>query len=321
MPIRKKIPYALQKPLSEIFNLYAKEAAKDFPQLKGRFAILDVAAHDYHGDVDVKKSGFASDTEFADYLSKVCQSSEGGNTSKAKRRLKHGFCLIAFKGFMPVIHCAEQDLMRTLDHELGHLVVPDALGGAKTQSHTNFKECAADIFSCLKHIQRFGAGSNLIDKLAWKRAINLVSYGEIDHFTSFALDALRPLLDKIDVKALTPQQMTDLSWNIAAKFSLPENLIQQLDAAFKTVKSKVTKGAAVEERLKPVADFLCGDVDDHVFRAGLAYLKPYLETGTGFKGKSVDLSGDYWDMVRKTLAEKEPKLVKNNAIKFPDKKP
>lgn len=324
MPLRKKLPYTLQKPLREIFNLYAREAVRDFPHLEGKFAILDVAAHDYHGEVDLKKSGFASDTEFADYLSKVCQSSEGGGTSRAKRLLKHGFCLIAFNGFMPVTHCAEQDLIRTLDHEFGHLVVQDALGGAKTQSHTNFKECAADVFSCLKHLQRFGTGSNLVEKLAWKRAINLVSYGEIGHFTTFALEALKPLQDKIDFKSLTPQQMANLSWDIAAKFALPESRIQQLDEAFKTVKSKVTKGAAVEERLKPVADFLCGEVDYHVFRAGLAYLKPYLETGTGFKGKPLDLSGAYWDGVRKTIREKESRFTppdKNNVIKFPDIKP
>ena len=316
MPAIKKTSQLNRKSLSEIFNRYAQEATKDFPQLEGRLAILDVSAHDYHGDVDLEKSGFASDAEFARYLSKVCQSSEDSATSKANRRSKHGLCLIVFNGAMKATGLPERDIMKTLDHELGHFVVPNALGGGDTESNFNFRECAADVFSCLKHLQRFGAGSNIIDRLAWKRAIKLVLHGEAGHFTSFALEALKSLQDKIDFKALTPQQVTALSWNIAAKFSLPQNLVKHLDETFETVRSKIAKGMAVEEKLKLVADLLRDEVDYHTFKSGLAHLKPHLETGTGFKGKTLNLSGEYWDGVRKALAEKEARLAKSNVIKF-----
>jgi hypothetical protein len=323
---RKKAAQLGQKSLSKIFNSYAKKAVKDFPQLKGRLAILDVKAHDYHGEVDLEKSGFASDADFVRYLSNASQDAEKKATSKAKRQ--GDFLLIVFNGAMKATGLHRRDVIKTLDHELGHLVVPDAFGGR----NTNFKECVADVFSCLRHIQRFSTDSNIIDRLAWKRAIHFVRYGEAGHFTSFALEALKPLQGKIDFNALTPQQMTELSWNIAAKFSLSESLAGRLKENFKSVKSKMSADLAAEAKMKLVADLICGDVDYYTFKAGLAFLKPYFETGTGFKGKKLYLGGSYWDSVQKTLKEKELKLAetglffnmplaRNNVIKFPNPKP
>jgi hypothetical protein len=314
MSVIKKAPRTEQKNLRAIFNLYAQKAVQDFPELEGRLAILDVAGHEYHGAVDMQKSGFDSELEFVRFLAMKSRHAEKRDTSYAT--CHKSFCLIVFNDAMRMTGKYNRDVLKTLNHELGHLVVPGGIGGEKTETNANFKEAAADVFACLRH-----RGDDIIDRLAWKRAINFIGHAETEHFTSFALENLKTLRQKTDFKTLTPQQAVELSLTIAKKYSLTEKQIGQLKRDFTPVKAKMTKGMSVEAKMKLVADLVCGDVADESFRAGLAFLKPYFETGVSLKGKTLDLASPYWNGVRKTLKEKELKLPGDNVIKFPRLKP
>lgn len=300
--------------LCEIFDRFAADATRDFPQIAGRFAILDVASRDYHGDIDVKKSGFDDDTGFAKYLSETSQEYSESATSRAKRKSEDGLLLIVFNGAAAVMRDPVRDITKTLDHELGHLVAQGGLGGGKDSAGSNFRECIADIFACLRDMQRNGVDSPLLDRLAWHRAIQLVRRDGGDHFTTFALQKLAEVKDRIDFDRLTPAQMGKLAWNIASEAALPQSTLERLAKKMKPLEKENGVTTKIEDRLLAAAEILRTEKDATTAKALLAYLSPYIDSGKGFDGKALDLSGDKWDTVRKTVAEQRAKIASSGVL-------
>lgn len=308
---------ALQQPesLREIFDRYAKDIAKDFPQMAGRLAILDVKAGQWSGDIDLEKISFASDAEFKTFAD-GSQEINKQDTTAVWHCINPDLYILSFVEAMRFTRSLDQDRLFTLDHEIGHLVVQDAYTTAETASNHNFRECAADIFASLKHMQRFGIDPEFIDDLASKRASYFALAEEPTHFTTFALEALKPLLNKIDFSTLTPEKMTALSWRMAAEFSLHQKLIDNLSATFKNALSKLPEDSPFEDKLKAIADLICDDKTDYYpFRTGLVLLKPYLENQMRYtNGANIYLIGPYWDGVRQKLKEKEFQLAADELL-------
>ncbi len=312
MPALKKdaAPEALgPERLREIFNDFARDAVRDYPAITGRFAILNLATHEHHGEIDLQKSGFADEAAFAAYLGDYTQKYKASATSRAMRKSAKGLLFIGFNGASAVMRDPERDVMKTLDHELGHLLVEGAIGGKTDDAGTNFRECAADVFAALRDMQRNGTESGLLERLAWHRAVKLARKGDGSHFTTFALQKLDEVKDRIDFSRLTPQQTTQLAWTIAAATALPQAALQRLGKKLAPLARKKSATEDIEDRLKNAADLLHGEKDQMTSRALLAYLAPYLASSRSFDGSALKTQGAEWDAVRQLVAEKNAKIA------------
>lgn len=74
----------------------------------------------------------------------------------------------------------------TLDHEMGHLLVPLAMG-VDGSYNIHYRECAADAFAAIRTFQRYGnteEARDIIEEMTMKRSFNAVANWQTEHLTS-----------------------------------------------------------------------------------------------------------------------------------------
>lgn len=320
-------PPPAEKPLSKIFNAAVAGLIKDFPQLDGKIVVANLPEDELHGKIILAKTDFKAVEEVAQFIDKYSKESVERKSSLAARDKK--LDLIVFNPtarsknlFTSAGGPQEIAIMAEFDHEVGHIVIPGARGG-DTPSRQMFNETAADLYSCIRSIQRFGDKAEGPAVAAWQRAQHFVRFGKYKHFSTFALDELEKIKDEIDIAALTPLQTVALANRLALQYTPAESLINVMTNAFAPYREALNSGQPTEDAVKKLADITLGSGGSYfTFRLGKKLLEPYLNGQVTINGKKPDMTGEYWDGVREKLKALSEK-VENDGILFgfPKKKP
>lgn len=310
--------FSTHKSLTALFNAEAKKATEDFPELAGRFALVNVPEGEAVTFVDPMRTRLRSQRELDYILGDVAGAAAEAHSSLATK-LPNGLNVLAytplpFRMFTGRDQSEDMETLAVIDHELGHLVV----GGAFSSKDSCYRETAADAFAVLRHMQRYGDESRAIEKAGWRRAFDFVMTGDRGHFTTLALDELDAVKHKIDIKAMTPDQTMKLAQRIALEHTPHFDATDIIGASFSPVRMVMERSGSVEEGLKALAGIaLASDNAFYTFKIGARVLKPFLngEVLDGRTHQPIELKGDYWDKVRQDLAAKSAQL-KDDGILF-----
>jgi len=305
-------PALPKKKLTEIFNKFSANALKDFPKLKDSFMLIDGKTGQAIGEVDPDKLRM-SPQELATKIAQQANAEQpGGGYAETYQLQPDYFSTVVKRGEiyairynqnLPVTGDSERDTLLVLEHELGHAVVPGAIGA---QINVNYAESAADVFAMLKYIGRNG-DDGIITKMARMRSVHLLS-GDLDHFTNAGLEALTNEKSTLDIANLTPTQITETAQRICTQtqFSVEDRM--QLAGLLNR-----TGGVFNRSGTRPKADAfllelgrqLCAaTVYQSEFKLGLSILKPFMEDVPGAPLPPA-LQGSEWDMLKRSLLEKE----------------
>lgn len=294
-------------PLKEIFNREVRKAVDDFPQLKGRFIFVNAVDGEANAFVD---SDLVTDKELDDITADMtAKARKAGSAFATKLGRYHEldvmtYTPLPFRMFTGKDQPAERELMATFDHELGHLVVP----GGYYSKDSCFRETAADAFAVLRQAQRYGDADEAIKKAGWRRAFDFVMSGDAGHFTTLSIDEMKPLMDKLDVKAMTPEQTVQLAQRFALAHTPHADVTNNVAKSFHPVREALQETHDIKEALKVLAEVsLSSDTAYYTFKIGSRVLKSFLDGDVrNAKDNTVfELKGDYWDGVRQKIAERE----------------
>ena len=303
--------YHEKLPLKEIFNREAAQAVKDFPELNGRYVFIDapdnIAITKY---LDREALGLEDDYELSRLLSQMKRAAEKAGSSMATKLGRNELDLIVFtplpfRPFTGKDQPGEMEIMATFDHELGHLVVK----GAYFSQDSTLRESAADAYAVLRHIQRYGDKSEAIDRGGWRRAFDFIMSGDAGHFTTLVVDEVAALKDKLDIKAMTPQQTAELAGRIALQFTPHMDVTNEAAYSFQSVRETMQYSRSLEEGLKELAKVtLAEGVEYHTFKIGARALERFLDGKISTQDGPITLEGRFWDGVRRDLDARMAKL-------------
>jgi hypothetical protein len=183
----------MSKNLSFDFRQAVEQSLRDYPQLHYNTVFMNAAEHPLdtspltmHGTTVAKLKTFAREAFIKKNLSIA---REDGSSFALTDTPQSYFALILGDKVIPTL--GEQPfLMKNksffFDHELGHILTKRS----EQNSAFPLSECSADAFAAIRHIQRFGNETGVLEHVAWYRAFKLVDRGQSLHFTT-------PVIDKI----------------------------------------------------------------------------------------------------------------------------
>jgi hypothetical protein len=302
--------------LSHIFNKEVQRALQDYSHLRGKFAFVNNADKTMVYDIDPAVSGFRSKRQLERYLlDAAAQSSKAGPFSSKDPNLN--LSIIAYSPlpislFTRGADSAEKEALAIFDHELGHLVVK----GSMASRDPTYRECAADAFSIIRHMQRYGTQTDIISIISWRRAFDFVTSGNPEHFTTLAVDELDRLKSRIDFQEMTAEQIKDLAMRIALNHTPHPDISNNAAMAFAPVRQTLqqTRGN-LEMALRTLAEITLDYKDDyHIFKIGSTILQSFLDGKIANDKGPMQLKGQFWDDVRHELKEQSDNLAKNHVL-------
>lgn len=170
-----------------------------------------------------------------------------------------------------------------LDHELGHAVTQLSTNklAMKVSSLGNKAECEADVYSMIRHYQRYGHDSTFPEYVRDLRNLNAVHKGDVGHWTTRALEELIDLNKQGKLNNLTPHQARDLAVDIAARNHLSADAEHNMQTAFSATvkitqdaqKKKTPDGARVMSYLDKVCELAAETKSPGVQEACKHYMK------------------------------------------------
>ncbi len=319
-------PQEQKKSLGDFYNGFVTETVEHFPHLKGQLLVVDMNELKAYGykDVDEKITGLTPETAltFLDKLPDViAMKTNKDKSSCALFRngmhiilINHRIDQAEFSGIAPE---TEKLLTYILDHELGHLVVPDGRSVDDSMHAHVVADSIADAYAHIRHYQRFGVDSRyrdgIIDPAARTRNMVMdVGTGK-NHFTAFVLDEIIKRKHTINFKALDPKQTADLAWRFAMKYLPPTPVIKALYKAFDPVKEAFN--SSPEAGLKALIDKTLNPANGYyTFKCGSDWLGRYLDERKFLNGQPINLPREYLDEVAKKLKEREFKLAEEDIL-------
>lgn len=250
--------------LRDLFNTEAIRAVDTFKCLQGGLIIVDAA----HAQASYAGKPSAFDTTTPDRREK-----EIDFITKITAGEKHSFCNIRW-GYNLIVMAPHvtvkrgmfglpqhQEVMFVLDHEIGHLVVPGGFMGGRAFT----KEACADTYALLRAEQRWGDMTPFLRANRFKRAFDATFKGRMTHFTLPATAALDAMRANLDIKNMSPADITALA-NTVMKDNTPDGVaLAEIQLALMPVKAayadsdanlpaaiKVLKGIIAEGKLSPL---------------------------------------------------------------------
>ncbi len=135
-----------------------------------------------------------------------------------------------------------RNLQYGLDHEFGHLAVPNAMQGDllirkspkdvtqpdETTALINQWETKADVFAALRGLNRSTMERSDIETLSTSRALNAYFGYGTTHATSKGLDSLLVSYDDAKVHSLTPREISALAEKHGQEFSLTGEEVSEI---------------------------------------------------------------------------------------------
>lgn len=303
-----------QPSLRDVFNAVASEAVRDFPELKGRFILVDVEEGIPFGIPNLMTTNFPSIDALEQYLNPISQSVSASGTSKAIYDPEHNLGVIFYNSAAksePLGNAVGEvaNAIAVIDHELGHIVIP-AKDDINTPDGSIRSETQADLFGALRQMKRVGNSDQPARRLAYTRARALVLQGGDDaqeHFSAFALLELADMSKTTNLAALTPQMATGMAEVLGEQYAVSAAEAKQLADAFAPVRAAMADADMTAENVaREMAKItLSATVGSNIYRLGSFVLEPYLEGDIRVFGKPLKLEGGYWDEVRAQVAARD----------------
>jgi len=186
------------------------------------------------------------------------------------------------------------------DHELVHAVGRGGMDDDATRS-----ESFADAYAVIRHLQRYGAASPVINALVTTRSFQMVfrepGYG-LDHFTSPIVAKILEQRHAIDWKKLTPQETVDMAQKFVMRNQLGTTTTYNLHKEFSALHDKAQDiGNGDIAPVKALAEQLTTTNSANVFKYGMLALQACMEK----KNIAAALKGAEWDETRERLAAQE----------------
>jgi hypothetical protein len=123
----------------------------------------------------------------------------------------------------------------TLDHEIGHILVPHAAGASQV-----FNECAADAFATIRILQRGLENREALSLHSSWRAYEVLQTGDMAYLTTPVVDKIIEDSYSVDFKKLTPQQTVQLAGEYAQRYMPAPKDFFILKQAFLNQKKDIT---------------------------------------------------------------------------------
>lgn len=281
------------------FNQVARKALRDHPELRKDILLVDVA-NDLYIAYAHTLAYLSDDGDAYDELQKAIQQAKRLKTSFAQAimidRKKTIQAVIFHPDRHPLFdqHDRMIDNIGTIDHELAHILCPDA-------DHVE-GENVADAYAVLRHLQRFDGQATDIGYAAWKRTMVFIMSGHTSHLTTFTIDRILADRHTVDFISLTPAQTVALSRNYADKHTRPQTKLSKLARAFKGARAKKIS----HDVLRDIADItLKADPKSDTFYLGArALMMPLTREAITLDGRSVALKSVEWKKIRARLEKK-----------------
>lgn len=176
-------------------------------------------------------------------------------------------------------HPQSMNLTYVFDHEMGHLLT-DGPGIPARGSH-HVRECAADAFAALRHLQRFGSTTDIFQNFPYDRAGSIAARTSSIHYTSAAVQKVANLQkgSTINIGSLSLQQTAAIARQIAVEYALDGQTLEKIFEAYAIARA-IHNSAPQEDNSKDWARIIRAVVktmqenkDDHdIYRAGRLYL-------------------------------------------------
>jgi hypothetical protein len=207
-----------EKSLTALFNAFAKKAVRDFPELKDKFVLYDAQNETFIGQASEE----------------VMDREEDG------RRMTS------------LLETPEQDIQGVLNHELGHLVVPEADFREKSGRSRNFCEGAADAFAMIRHYQANKSFGGALEATMWIRTMEFIASTDMAPLTAPVLEALEEAAQTKNLTRLSARKAAQLAHDISAQASLSDIELRHLHRVFKPAQTAF-KAGGVKAALKACA--------------------------------------------------------------------
>lgn len=295
-PTRKK---AVSKSLSFDFNTVARQALREHPEIKRDILFVD-ALNDNYLASPATLASLEDDDDAQEELGKTVKQAKRLRTSFAQAimidRQKTINAIVFHPDRHPLFDPQDRviDNIGTIDHELGHVLVPSA-----ERAHG---ENVADAYAILRHLQRFDGRKTDVGYAAWKRAMVFITAGHTSHLTTFTIDKIIADSKTADFISLTPAQTVAIARDYARKHTRGQEKLSQLAADFHTARGMRVTPALFHEIARIT---LAADAKSDTFYLGARALMPVLgSAGITLDGKHIILRGPEWNSLRARLEKK-----------------
>lgn len=232
--------------LNDLITAFVAESEQLAPELKGKLCVYDVASNTYYvsPDFSARKRGFDSIRAFREEYLPGHQDTDGARAT-AFKDAQYDLHLITLTQELTDAQRANlsaqdvQDIYHTLDHELGHLIIPAAYDDYNESTHhTLLAENIAECFAMIRHHQRFGddrlpLGSHALELLA---SYVLNAHKNLSsHFHYPAIRAFEAVSQQIDFTALSLHDSAGLAQRFGRAHAPSPVFVAALRKAFAPV--------------------------------------------------------------------------------------
>ena len=301
---------ARKQTLRDLFNAEAVRATQDHLRLHNGLIIVD-SAHEqsvYAGiipELDPAVSPRrAQDAAFVEQLG------FGADHSYCNKR--HGFNIIVMAPHVTVTNAMfglpqHQEVLFVLDHEIGHLVVEGGFYSGRDFT----REACADTYALLRAAQRWGDMTPFLRANRFKRAFDMAFKGRMSHFTLPATAALAQLAPTLDVQAMKPLEVAELSQRLMLENTPKGTDLAEMVLAFGSVKAAYDgNDDNIEEAARLLARLAQSQTLSPLAQSTARLVLSELLTGDMLvHGKPVKLHGAHWGRVAEWLDRTTPRQI------------
>lgn len=316
-----------QRSLSDVFNAFAQETVALFPHMRGKFVVFDSNTSAYFApEIDLAALDVTSQEDFDRFIKDLAQEQKKTPTGSVNHiaylhndqhgsKRKEVFVVfingeIDQKEWEESPELIKADLLRILDHEIGHYLTTDTTDNEHQKTPAGAKEeSISDIYSIIRQFQRFEKEQtiDIAQHLIKHRYWEVMTSKDDSHFTAFALEELLKQRDSVDFKSLSHTDSIRFAKEFAQKHAPSEATLKALREKFYYI-NKLLSAGGIELCARLLADdVLDKELDPTLFRFGRATLKLLLDHEIQFSSESkpIRLKGRKWDKIRARLKEAE----------------
>lgn len=220
-------------------------------------------------------------------------------------------------------HAPEKQAAYVFDHELGHIVVPEA------DKATNKAEHGADDFAVIRGLKRGTMDKKDIQLIADARATDFFLYGDLTHLTTVSLDNILVNPKNTDFLSLSANEIAQIAGKHAETFGKNKEVRDDLNETYKVkgLHDAPLSQEACQKRLEQLGQ-VCLDANKNSLQFYIAarIVKSAMEHG-GINNMPLDTSGPEWEKIAKVIEQKTKgrdlgaKEAVDKPIYDPEKKP
>lgn len=303
---------SFEKAAASDFNFYkaVREAYDLFPQMQRTIFFVDVnTANIIHPDAAIRAeivTAINNHPEFRKDLAEDCANLRNDRLSACKP-LENGNGAIFF-----VLLYLEKDMRTTFDgkkrlrqnqhfafdHEFAHALIEAARGSSVKC------ESIADSYAALRHFQRYGTNTGLVEAQMQRRAALAFVNNDADHFTAPALESVLEVKNDFDFSQLTPEQTAAMANYIGCQSPPRGNDKKALTRSFNKLEG-LLDDVKDDTPLKKLANYALTVRAPAVAKWSKVALSAFLDRKIKLRvdpeGPALPLKSRYWQDVRAAM--------------------